>query len=133
MVYGIDTNILVRFIVADHPQQSKQAYTFITKNCTKENPGFISHIVLCELVWVLQRSYNFPKKSIIETLKLILISEEFNIQYSQIIFEAIREYEIYSGDFADYLIGQIGKINSSATTITFDKKASQSKNFRLLS
>ena len=53
---------------------------------------------------------------------MILISEEFKIENSQIIFEALREYEVLSGDFADFLIGQIGKLNNCHKTIIFDKK-----------
>ncbi len=54
---GIDTNVLVRYIVQDDPAQSALATTFIEKNCTAKKPGFINLIVLCELTWVLKRAY----------------------------------------------------------------------------
>jgi predicted nucleic-acid-binding protein len=54
---GVDTNVLVRYIVGDDPKQSKLAITFLEKTCSKENPGFVNLIVLCELVWVLRGAY----------------------------------------------------------------------------
>ena len=51
---GLDTNILVRHLVQDDPVQSKKASQFILTTCTREVPGVINRIVLCELVWVLE-------------------------------------------------------------------------------
>lgn len=51
---GIDTNVLVRHLVQDDPAQSRAASQVITERCTRDEPGFINRIVLCELVWVLE-------------------------------------------------------------------------------
>jgi predicted nucleic-acid-binding protein len=58
-VIGIDTNVLVRFIVQDDPEQSTRATRFM-QVLTKESPGFISSIVLAELTWVLSRGLPRP-------------------------------------------------------------------------
>ena len=50
----LDTNVLVRHVVQDDPGQSRKATQMITKQCTRDAPGFINRIVLCELVWVLE-------------------------------------------------------------------------------
>ena len=47
---GLDTNVLVRYLVQDEPVQSKLATWLIEGNCTKQSPGRISLVVLCELV-----------------------------------------------------------------------------------
>ena len=44
---GIDTNILVRFLVQDDPEQSRTATDLLTRFCTDENPGFVDQVVLC--------------------------------------------------------------------------------------
>jgi len=51
-VIGIDTNVLVRYIAQDDPVQSKRANHLIEDECSAATPGFISLIVLLELVWV---------------------------------------------------------------------------------
>jgi predicted nucleic acid-binding protein len=48
-VIGIDTNVLIRYIIQDNPLQSALATEFLEKNCTPEDPGYLHAIVLCEL------------------------------------------------------------------------------------
>jgi len=54
---GIDTNVLIRHLVQDDPGQSRAATHIMTKQCTRDDPGFINRIVLCEMVWVLESAY----------------------------------------------------------------------------
>ncbi len=54
---GSDTHVLVRHLVQDAPRQSHAATQIITKQGTRDNPGFINRIVLCKLVWGLERAY----------------------------------------------------------------------------
>ncbi len=62
---GFDTNVLVRHLVQDDPRQSRKATQVIAKQCTRDDPGFISRIVLCELVWVLESAYGYSKDTIV--------------------------------------------------------------------
>ena len=59
---GIDTHILVRFFARDDKVQARQAEVFLGKVCSPANPGWISVIVLCEMVWVLSRGYSYSKE-----------------------------------------------------------------------
>jgi predicted nucleic-acid-binding protein len=43
---GLDTNVLVRYLVQDDPAQSRKATQVIAKQCTRDDPGFINRIVL---------------------------------------------------------------------------------------
>ena len=54
---GLDTNVLVRYITQDDPNQSVAATRLIEGQCTRESPGYICHIVLCEILWVLPNSW----------------------------------------------------------------------------
>jgi predicted nucleic-acid-binding protein len=59
-VIGLDTNILVRYIVRDDEAQTELATHLIETKCTREQPGFIALLVLIELVWVLSRPLSIP-------------------------------------------------------------------------
>ena len=54
---GLDTNVLVRYLVQDDPKQAALATRYIERHCTADNPCFIGQIVLCELAWVLESNY----------------------------------------------------------------------------
>ncbi len=62
---GLDTNVLIRYLVQDDPGQSRKATQVIVKRCTRDDPGFINRIVLCELIWVLESAYGYSKDTIV--------------------------------------------------------------------
>ncbi len=52
---GLDTNVLVRYIVRDDPAQTALADRCVEDVCRGEQPGWVSHVVLAELAWALIR------------------------------------------------------------------------------
>lgn len=132
MKSGIDTNVLVRFVVQDDKKQSALASEFIEKRCSAAKPAIISVIVLCEFVWVLSFAYGYNRAQIAAALKQILLTECFDISKQDLAWSAMLDYSIGNGDYADCLIAKINKINGADTTVTFDKRASRNKLFTLL-
>ena len=47
---ALDTNVLVRFLVEDDPAQTSRARRALASLDSEEAQGFVSSIVLCELV-----------------------------------------------------------------------------------
>ena len=126
---GIDTNILVRYIANDDQEQSAIASKLLKQYSGKEKSIFINNIVVCELIWVLERGYKYSKEQIIKALKIILSSVEFEFENHKIIFLATLEYEKNSTDFSDTLIGLINKKFDCIKTFSFDKEALKLKYF----
>jgi predicted nucleic-acid-binding protein len=52
-VIGVDTNVLVRYLVKDDSERAARAAILLEVECTMEHPAYINRIVMCELVWVL--------------------------------------------------------------------------------
>lgn len=129
---GINTNILVRYLTYDDPEQARKAAEVLETTCTKENPGFVPLVVICELVWVLKGAYKYPKDKIIEILWKLLGTLEIIVQDSAIVREALWHFETGKAGFADYLIGCICEEYGCKHVITFDKKLNHSSLFRLL-
>ena len=129
---GIDTNILVRYIVQDDPVQSEEAVNFIEKELSENCLGFINIIVFCELIWVLSKAYRFKKDDIIAVVKQILMTDCFEVELSQLIWNAVYEYEKLPADFSDCLIAELNKFQDIKRTLTFDKQASKHSRFKLL-
>ena len=63
--------------VKDDVEQGRKAAQFIAKQCSAEDPGLINRIVLCELVWVLETAYEYPRPSVALALENILRTAEF--------------------------------------------------------
>ena len=128
---GIDTNILVRYITQDGVETDAANY-FLENECSEFNPGFLSLVVLCELVWVLRRAYKYENIDICMILEKIFTTREFSIEHSMIAWRALRLFKNSNADFSDHVIGETNSHYGVSTTMTLDKKAAKTVNFTLL-
>ena len=130
---GLDTNILVRYLVQDDEKQSALVTNIIEesvdKNGDDEGFFFINHLVLCELIWVLQRAYKVSKKQTIEIIEQLLHTSQFTCQSPDITWKALKSYKSGSADFADYMTSTINQDQGCEHTLSFDKKALKSRDF----
>ncbi|MHB1592151.1 MAG: PIN domain-containing protein, partial [Sulfuricella sp.] len=69
---GIDTNVLVRFLVRDDDTQFEKARKLIKREVAAGRRVFINQLVLMEAEWVLRSRYVVPKNRIIETISGLL-------------------------------------------------------------
>lgn len=127
---GLDTNVLVRFIVQDDPVQSQMASDLIEKRLTPENKGFVSSIVLCEVLWVLKRAYRQPKEQLLSVVRTILETEVLEMENRDCAWRAYYDYDEGLADFSDYYIAQINKVHGASLTATFDERALKHRLFR---
>lgn len=129
---GLDTNVLVRYLVKNDKKQAERASAYIRKVTAKGEGCFINCIVLCELVWVLESAYGYARKDIAGVLEKMLITKQFEIEFKDIVRQAIYDYRQGSGDIADYIIGRINHIKGCDVTATFDHALKGSSTFVLL-
>ena len=129
---GIDTNVLARYIVQDDPEQASVASHFIENNCSSEMPGFINHIVLCELIWVLKRCYKVKQSDALKVIEQILRTVQLQVQQPQVVWQAVKAARSGKADFADYLSCRINIASGCLKTVTFDVAASEIDNMELL-
>ena len=125
---GIDTNVLVRYLTHDDPAQAAAADR-VMSSLSCDSPGFLSLIVIAELVWVLSISYRYQKKEIEQVLENLLRSKELTIDRAEIVSQAFRAGR---ADFADYLIERCAHSAGCKFTITFDQEAATLAGMRLL-
>ncbi len=129
---GIDTNVLVRYLVQDDEQQASAANKILDR-ISDINPAFINNIVMSETVWVLSRAYKYEKKLIVKTIEQILSTSGIEFENAEGVRKALRHYTNGNADFSDYLIAEINKENGANTTYTFDRKAAGNSLFSLVS
>lgn len=128
---GLDTNVLLRHVLQDDRAQSPLASAFIARSCTPESPGFINRVVLCELVWTLERLYKYPRTGIARLIGMLIDNTEFEIEDSSLAASALAAYE-QGADFADALIAATNRPAGCIETITFDRKAARNAGMALI-
>jgi len=130
-VTGVDTNVLLRFLVQDDLEQLQRAARFITKECTTDSPGLINHIVLCELFWVLDSGYGYPREKVSLAVDLIMHTPQLRVAEREDVSAALAEYQA-GADFADALIAIVNQRLGCEHTVTFDRRAVRRARFRAL-
>jgi len=118
---AIDTNVLVRYLVADDPKQSRAAAELIERCADEGERIFISQIVLCELVWVLSYAYAFARKEIAALLHDLRRASQLEIENPDQVGRALERYGASRGDFADYLIAERAVARGCTSVATFDR------------
>jgi predicted nucleic-acid-binding protein len=129
---GFDTNVLVRLIVSDDPEQTVKVRRYIEDNCSDLVPGFISNVVLAETVWVLESTYGLNRSDIARALENILAATRFVVQDLAQVQAALDTFKKTSIGFTDLLILSINRANGCDTTATFDRKAAKLEGFTLV-
>ncbi len=130
---GLDTNILVRYLTQDDEVQSSIASEIIEHQLSATNPGFVSMVVMVELVWALDRVYELTSQEITAAIERMLQVEVLVIENEQEVFAAMISLKRGLGSFADTLIAELGTRAGCVHTLTFDNKASRLNGFRLAS
>jgi predicted nucleic-acid-binding protein len=121
---GLDTNIVVRYLTHDDPAQTARAIKLFA-SLSADDPGFLSLIVLVESVWVLERSYAFNKDEIVRMVETFLRGREVVVEQSELVSQALRNFDATGVDFADCLIERCGHAAECRYTATFDRRARQ--------
>ncbi|HKV46701.1 MAG TPA: type II toxin-antitoxin system VapC family toxin [Candidatus Acidoferrales bacterium] len=128
---GLDTNILIRYLTQDDPVQSRKATEILEWRLTHENPGFVSVVVMAEIVWVLDRAYGLTNREIVGAIERILQTDVLLVENEQEVFTAMIMLKEGRGSFADALIAQLGNRAGCLHTLTFDEKALRLSDFKL--
>jgi len=100
---GLDTNVLLRYVVQDDARQSPLATQLIETTLSDDEPGWIATVVLCELVWVLEGPYEYARNAIVATLQRLFEIARFRVEQPAIAWRALDAYKS-GADFSDAMI-----------------------------
>ena len=119
---GLDTNVLVRYLTEDDPGQARRAAMLLEGVTGSEERLFVSHIVLCELTWVLRGAYGRPKQDVVRALEGLISSAQLLVEDSALAHRALERYRYGKADFADYVVAERAWAAGCSEIATFDRK-----------
>ena len=111
---SLDTNVVVRFILGDHPQQAAAAAMVIRQSC------FIPLTVLLETGWVLSNSYGLSRQAIGDALLAVIDQPTVAVESENEVRWALRRYRDHGADLAD-MIHLVASARRRAF-VTFDRR-----------
>jgi predicted nucleic-acid-binding protein len=114
---AIDTNIIVRLLVADDPTQTRRALAYLEAR----RPLWVSTVVLVETVWVLTAVYGWSKAQTLAMLEIASNSRDFAFQSVESVRAAVAAYAAGKADFSDCLALELARSEGHLPFATFDK------------
>ena len=129
---GVDTNIIVRFLVGDDEKQANKVYKLFKSIENDKDELFVPTLVILELIWVLESVYEIVRSDILDSVSQLILMPIFKFENLTVIQKFIFEAQQSKFDLSDLLIAHSANINGCEVILTFDKKASKYKYFDLL-
>jgi len=115
----IDANIILRYLLNDHPELSVKATSII-----ESNRLVIRTEVLCEVVYVLQKVYSVPRPAISKILADFMKLKQIVSSESEMLSVALKTYCKEKLDFVDCILIALHE-TSEADILSFDKQICQ--------
>jgi predicted nucleic-acid-binding protein len=128
---GLDTNVLLRAVTLDDPEQSPKARRLIS-GLTSAQPGYINLVVLSEFVWSLTKRYRYSRDHVMAAIEGLLASPAFVVAERDAITATLIRMQQEPLDFVDALIGVLNRAAGADPTVTFDREAWSSGLFKTL-
>lgn len=126
---GIDTNVLVRYLVPDDRRQFERARRLIDRETGAGETVLISLTVLLETEWVLRSRYGMAKGEILGAFSALLDAVELSFEDEPSIEQALYSWKDSAAAFADCLIGARHARLGCRATATFDARAAKLPGF----
>jgi predicted nucleic-acid-binding protein len=126
---GLDTNVLVRFLVGDDPGQEARAVSLFARATAEGERLFVPQIVVCELVWVLGYAYDKSRAEIAAGLDNLLRARQITFEEVDQIRAALERFAAGDGDLADWLIWERSQAAGAECVVTFDSRLLRSPEF----
>jgi predicted nucleic-acid-binding protein len=120
---GLDTNVLIRYLVQDDRRQYEKAKRLIQREAGKGEPVLISLLVLLEIEWVLRSRYGLSKPEILAAFSALLDTADLAFEDETSVEYALYSWKDSAADFADCLIEARNRRLGCRATATFDGKA----------
>jgi len=111
---AIDTNVVVRYLTGDHPDQSARA-----KSLIDSADVFVCTTVLLEVEWVLRGAYGFDPGRIVAALRAFAGLPRVSLENPGLAARAL-DWTEGGMDFADAL--HMTKASECEAFVTFDRR-----------
>jgi predicted nucleic-acid-binding protein len=114
---AVDTNVVVRLVTRDDPRQTARAEAFVAKG------AWVSHIVLVEVIWVLDSVFELPHKQLVTAIDMLLNHRDLVLQEPEVVSAALARFRRRPRlGFSDCMVLESARKAGHVPLATFDKE-----------
>ena len=118
---GIDTNILLRLWLNDHPAQNKRIDSLLATHGSGPGSLLVTDVVLAEALWTLRAAYDQDKAAQMTAVRSLLQETAFAFEDREAVLQAVELFERCSCGFSDCLVVAKHARHGCDFTATFDR------------
>jgi predicted nucleic-acid-binding protein len=119
---GLDTNIVVRMMSGDDPEQVEKVRLFLEAR-SAHDPAYISAVVLAETIWVLESRLRYSRPAVLAAIDQLLASSDLCIEFGDRLGVLLQDRRSGRIDIADHLVAWSAEAAGCSHTVTFDRRA----------
>jgi predicted nucleic-acid-binding protein len=122
---GLDTNVLIRFLVRDDEDQCRRVYRLFKEAESRREAFFVPTLVVLEACWVLDAVYEIPRAEIVDSLATLLLMPTLRFESQPTLQRVIARARETRADLADLLIAESARGRGCEVVLSFDRRAVQ--------
>ena len=118
--YLLDTNVLLRFLLDDHPEPSVATARLFQQAADEKCLLILTDLGIAEAVWVLTSYYKLERQKVAESLAKLLLKAGVQCPTLEPVLDALARFKATNCDFFNcYLAAQAA--SSGVAIASFDK------------
>ena len=118
----VDTNLFVRYLTDDDPEKADRVEALLNEATIGNVKLITSDLVLAELIWVLESSYDLKPAAIVPMIRAILATPGLEVLNGAVVARALEIYKDQNVDFVDGHIAALAEKLNISEVYSFDKK-----------
>jgi predicted nucleic acid-binding protein len=113
----VDTNILIRHLTGDPPDQAARAARYLKG----ADELLLPDLILAEVAYVLESFYETPRTQVAATLRAVLAFPSIRVLDADLLHRAVEVYEVHRLDFADAYLVASAERTGVGVVASFDR------------
>lgn len=118
MTAFLDTNVLIRHLTGDPPEQARRATDFLAG---ADGPLLLADLIVAEVVYVLESVYEVDRTALAELVRAIIAFPPVAVVQEPLLLRALEVYEHHRLDFADAYLVACAEATGVGRIVSFDR------------
>jgi predicted nucleic acid-binding protein len=122
----LDTNIVIRHLTGDPPDQARRATALIQGS----HELILTDLILAEMVYVLESFYEVPRAEIAGMARSLLALPSIAAGDHDLLLRAVEIYEVVRLDFAEAYLVALAEFSDVKRVASFDRSIDRVKSIQ---
>lgn len=114
----LDTNVLIRHLTGDPPDQARRATAFLER----AEELLVPDLIVAEVVYVLESFYDVERQRVAELVRAIIGFPAIAVVDQPLLLRALEVYEVDRLDFAEAYLVASAEASGVGTIASFDRE-----------